>query len=52
MERKIGEIFKYNNVTLEVVNSNPRCEGCYFRERLCRESIHITGSCCGRKDKT
>lgn len=52
MERKIGEIFKYNDVTLEVVKANPGCEGCYFRQRLCGESIHITGYCCGRKDKT
>lgn len=27
-------------------------EGCYFRECLCGESIHITGSCCSRKDET
>lgn len=52
MERKIGEIFKYNDVTLKVVNSNPGCEGCYFKQRLCGESIYITGSCSSRKDKT
>lgn len=52
MERKIGEIFKYNDVTLEVVNANPGCEGCYFKQRLCGESIYITGPCNSRKDKT
>ena len=52
MERKIGEIFKYNDVTLEVVKANPGCEGCYFKQRLCGESIYITGSCSSRKDKT
>lgn len=29
MERKIGERFDYNGVTLEVVNQIG-CEGCYF----------------------
>ena len=29
MERKVGERFDYNGVTLEVVNQIG-CEGCYF----------------------
>lgn len=30
MERKIGEIINYNNVKLQIINSNKYCNGCYF----------------------
>jgi len=31
MIRRIGEIFEYNGVKLEVVKC-PACDGCYFQE--------------------
>ena len=34
MERKIGEIFEFEGVKLQVVEDNeytPHCEGCYFK---------------------
>lgn len=54
MERKVGEIFRYDDGTLKVIESGPGCENCYFKQRLCANSIEITGTCSGyyRKDKT
>ena len=40
MERKIGEIFEYEGVTLEVVKKNG-CRGCYFQNKLCSSDINI-----------
>lgn len=36
MEYKIGQQFKFNGTTLEVVeNSNYNCEKCFFFKRAC-----------------
>ena len=45
MERKIGERFDYNGVTLEVVN-HLGCEGCYFSNMFndCK-NLEIRGNC-------
>lgn len=34
MERKIGEVFKFKNVTLKVVESKS-CKKCYFKVESC-----------------
>ncbi len=49
MERRIGEQFKYEGVTLEVAEApkgNP-CGDCYFllKENKCFESVDKTGKC-------
>ena len=49
MERKIGERFEYDGITLEVAeapNDNP-CGDCYFllKENECFESVSKTGNC-------
>ena len=46
MERKIGEVFDYEGVNLEVVESRS-CRGCYFFNgfRYCDEIIEVTGDC-------
>lgn len=47
MERKIGEQFEYDGITLEVVKQES-CEGCYFfnifKLRYCNNS-EIKGHC-------
>lgn len=51
MERKIGEIFACDGVTLEVVEgeSCDSCEGCYFQEEkipCIRPAIKNAVGCC------
>lgn len=43
--RPIGEIYEYNNVTLQVVERRG-CEGCYFYHFAnCMNKRRITGHC-------
>lgn len=50
MERKIGEVFKFNDyITLKVIK-NDNCGGCYFYNQdkcdcLERRMYDITGAC-------
>lgn len=51
MERKIGEIFKYNNKKLKVVETEDfSCRGCYFLalRYKCYQQLCM---CYNRKDK-
>lgn len=52
MERKIGEIFEYEGITLEVADGLTfTCNGCYFYDipnHSCAESEDYMGSCCNR----
>jgi len=53
MERKIGEVFEYDDTTLKVEDCLS-CDGCYFGDKLCDGSTReITGECYNiwRKDK-
>ena len=52
MERKIGEVFTYNNKLYQVVKGNG-CIGCAFTNK-CYTILHITGKCVEscRLDKT
>ena len=53
MERKIGEVFEYDNTTLKVEGCI-YCDGCYFDGKRCDDSTReITGECNNimRKDK-
>ena len=45
MERKIGERFDYNGVTLEVVKESFGCLGCYFIHNMCVLYINNIGHC-------
>ena len=49
MERKIGERFIYDGVTLEVAMlKNGLCKGCYFFKGCCiceEHDIEVTGEC-------
>ena len=48
MERKIGEQFDYDGVTLEVVDWKEHCKGCYFFKGCCiceEHDIEVTGEC-------
>ena len=48
MERKIGEQFDYEGVTLEVVDWKEHCKGCYFFKGFlhCEEhDMDVTGDC-------
>lgn len=49
MERKIGEIFEFAGVSLEVVEKGG-CEGCYFLKSECAVFGHIRGACWNRTD--
>lgn len=51
MERKVGEVFKYNGVTLTTIE-NDSCEGCFFNDgNICtREAKLILCSPMFRKD--
>ena len=45
MERKIGEQFEYDGITLEVVNQLG-CKGCYFLfKKVCIKDLGIIGYC-------
>ena len=44
MERKIGEIFTYEDKTYQVIEAN-ECRDCAFRVRLCKAPELITGTC-------
>ena len=45
MERKIGEIFNYDNIEL-IVRSGKTCSKCYFNDSpICKKNISITGRC-------
>lgn len=37
MERKVGEVFEFNNIKLQVIeNINPlTCRRCYFSDKYC-----------------
>ena len=53
MERKIGEVFEYDDTTLKVEDCL-YCDGCYFDDKRCDGSTReITGECINiwRKDK-
>ena len=53
MERKIGEEFEYDDITLKVEGCL-YCDGCYFDDKRCDDSTReITGECNNimRKDK-
>ena len=48
MERQIGEQFDYEGVTLEVVDWEEHCKGCYFFKGCCiceEHDIEVTGEC-------
>ncbi len=49
MERKIGEIFDYNGVKLEVCEEieTYSCNYCFFEDKNCYHTI--TGECCFNK---
>lgn len=53
MERKVGEIFTYNDKTYQVVKSNT-CMDCAFRENECSILRSCIGPCTSaiRSDKT
>ena len=54
MERRIGEQFKYEGVTLQVVEApnDTICGDCYFLlNDRCFESMDKTGKCSLREDK-
>ena len=51
MERKIGEVFDFNGVKLQVkdTGSKASCNGCYFNGSICTNNetryINQTGEC-------
>ena len=51
MERKVGEVFDFNDVKLQVkdMGYNASCNGCYFNGSICTNnearSINQTGWC-------
>lgn len=45
MERKVGEIFEYNGVTLRVEKEIRACNGCYFKNLDCDTCRLIRGEC-------
>ena len=48
MERQIGEKFAFGGVTLEVVECEEDCKGCYFFKGCCiceEHDIEVTGEC-------
>ena len=53
MERKIGEEFEYNGVSLKVIqykaNDGKCCRGCFFAIGCIRRDKSITGECCKSK---
>lgn len=49
MERPIGEKFKFEGRTLEVVESDS-CKGCVFDVYFCYKKYSIVGRCYFRKD--
>lgn len=49
MERKIGEIFTYNDKMYQVVKSDI-CENCAFRENDCSILRSRIGLCVSRQD--
>ena len=55
MERKIGEIFTYEDKTYKVIQSNEICIGCAFKGNIpCKANKSITGECsqCCRSNNT
>lgn len=53
MERKIGERFEYQGVTLEVCPEHSKincCDGCYFSDKVCHRILSKTGKCDQRDD--
>ena len=49
MERKVGEIFKYNDEWYQCIR-NITCINCGFNNKGCLADKHITGDCSGRLD--
>lgn len=46
MERKVGEVFTYNNKTYKVMPKTEYCKGCAFAVGyLCKSNYSITGYC-------
>ena len=53
MERKISEVFEFEDKKLQVVEESRECPGCYFEKKeKCFNYWGITGEChsSGRKD--
>lgn len=51
MERKLGEKFDYEGITLEVVEDAYNiCDGCFFDNNDCMSVSEIRGDCCRRRD--
>lgn len=49
MERKIGEIFNYQDNLYQCIKSIT-CTNCGFNNKGCLADKHITGDCSGRLD--
>ena len=49
MERKMGEIFKFNDIKLQVIENvdPPTCIRCYFSDKYCfnPDIVEIIGEC-------
>ena len=51
MERKIGEIFNFHGVVLQVYEAKDRCKGCFFESYPLSLCLHQACISIGRKDK-
>lgn len=53
MERKVGEVFKYNDTTTLKVMTSSGCTGCYFYNKVCKTVALDIGACSAfdREDK-
>ena len=46
MERKVGEVFKFEGIVLKVIELyDPDCEGCHFQDTNCHNKKSIIGKC-------
>ena len=51
MERKIGEIFNFYGVVLQVYEAKDKCKGCFFENYPLSLCLHQPCISIGRKDK-
>ena len=51
MERKIGEIFNFHGVVLQVYEAEDKCKGCFFENYPLSLCLHQPCISIGRKDK-
>lgn len=51
MERKIGEIFNFHGVILQVYEAEDKCKGCFFENYPLSFCLHQPCISIGRKDK-